>query len=78
MSHLRNEEGIRGFNKYSYAVNNPYKYTYLDGKTICGGICMGVATVITIIGGVTAVDNIAEGTAIIGETGDALKVELRR
>ena len=40
VSHLSNEEGIRGFNRYSYAVNNPYKYTDPDGKAICGGLCV--------------------------------------
>ena len=40
VAHLSNEEGIRGFNRYSYAVNNPYKYTDPDGKAICGGICV--------------------------------------
>ena len=34
VSHLNNEEGIRGFNRYSYAVNNPYKYTDPDGREI--------------------------------------------
>lgn len=40
IAHLSNEEGIRGVNRYSYAVNNPYKYTDPDGKAICGGLCV--------------------------------------
>ncbi|OBT09273.1 hypothetical protein A9267_09810 [Shewanella sp. UCD-FRSSP16_17] len=40
VSHLSNEEGVRGFNRYSYAINNPYKYTDPDGKAICGGLCV--------------------------------------
>jgi hypothetical protein len=36
VSHLSNEEGIRGFNRYSYSVNNPYKYTDPDGRCITG------------------------------------------
>ena len=46
VSHLSNEEGIRGFNRYSYAVNNPYKYTDPDGKAICGGLCVGAAAAV--------------------------------
>ena len=38
--HLSNAEGIKGFNRYSYAINNPYKYTDPDGKAICGGVCV--------------------------------------
>jgi len=45
VSHLSNEEGIRGFNRYSYAVNNPYKYTDPDGKAICGGVCVAGAVI---------------------------------
>jgi len=46
VSHLSNEEGIRGFNRYSYAVNNPYKYTDPDGKAICGGLCVAAVAVV--------------------------------
>ena len=42
-SHLGNEEGIKGFNRYSYVVNSPFKYTDPDGKAICGGACIGAA-----------------------------------
>ena len=34
VSHLGNAEGIKGFNRYSYAVNNPYKYTDPSGNEI--------------------------------------------
>jgi hypothetical protein len=34
VSHLSNAEGIKGFNRYSYAVNNPYKYSDPDGRSI--------------------------------------------
>ncbi|PWW10574.1 MULTISPECIES: RHS repeat-associated core domain-containing protein [Pseudidiomarina] len=34
VSHLGNAEGIRGFNRYSYAVNNPYKYTDPTGMAV--------------------------------------------
>ena len=34
VSHLSNEEGSKGFNRYSYAVNNPYKYTDPDGREV--------------------------------------------
>lgn len=37
VAHLNNAEGIRGFNLYSYAINNPYKYTDPDGKQIRPG-----------------------------------------
>jgi hypothetical protein len=47
VSHLSNAEGIMGFNRYSYAVNNPYKYTDPDGKAICGGACVIGAGVLT-------------------------------
>jgi len=33
-AHLSNAEGVMGFNRYSYAVNNPYKYTDPDGKAV--------------------------------------------
>jgi hypothetical protein len=34
ISHLGNAEGIKGFNRYSYAVNNPYKYKDPDGRQV--------------------------------------------
>ncbi|MEE4246267.1 MAG: RHS repeat-associated core domain-containing protein [Kangiellaceae bacterium] len=34
ISHLSNVEGMQGFNRYSYAINNPYKYTDPDGRDI--------------------------------------------
>ena len=34
LGHMGNEEGIKGFNRYSYAVNNPYKYTDPNGESI--------------------------------------------
>ncbi|MDP5032367.1 RHS repeat-associated core domain-containing protein [Paraglaciecola sp.] len=34
VEHLSNAEGIMGFNRYSYAVNNPYKYTDPDGRVV--------------------------------------------
>jgi RHS repeat-associated protein len=34
VSHLSNAEEIMGFNRYSYAVNNPFKYTDPDGKAV--------------------------------------------
>nr|WP_226990345.1 RHS repeat-associated core domain-containing protein [Paraglaciecola mesophila] len=42
ISHLSNEEGIRGFNRYSYAVNNPYKYTDPNGQWILNAIGAGI------------------------------------
>ena len=38
VSHLGNAEGIMGFIRYSYAVNNPYKYTVPDGQAIFLGV----------------------------------------
>jgi hypothetical protein len=75
VAHLSNEEGIRGFNRYSYAVNNPYKYTDPDGRCITGIFtvpCIGAAIII-LGGGAVAIDNISDGTETIGETQDALK-----
>jgi hypothetical protein len=48
VSHLNNAEGIKGFNRYSYAVNNPYKYVDPDGKAVfyagfTGGANAGVS-----------------------------------
>jgi RHS repeat-associated protein len=34
VSHLSNAEGIQGFNRYSYAINNPFKYTDPDGEKV--------------------------------------------
>ena len=34
VAHLGNAEGIKGFNRYSYAINNPYKYTDPDGEKV--------------------------------------------
>jgi len=34
VSHLGHAEGIKGFNRYSYAVNNPFKYTDPDGEKV--------------------------------------------
>ena len=27
ITHLETQNGIHGFNRYSYAINNPFKYT---------------------------------------------------
>lgn len=52
VSHLSNAEGIMGFNRYSYALNNPYKYTDPDGRCITGIFTVPcVAAAIIIIGG---------------------------
>ncbi|MDO6561649.1 RHS repeat-associated core domain-containing protein [Paraglaciecola chathamensis] len=78
VAHLSNEEGIRGFNRYSYAVNNPYKYTDPDGKAICGGICVigvgiGVGLLFDVaIEAILGEDNSTANTAANAATGGAV------
>ena len=48
LGHLKGVQGIQGFNRYAYAMNNPYKYTDPDGRAVVhvggtGGANAGVS-----------------------------------
>jgi hypothetical protein len=34
LGHLIGAQGIQGFNRYAYAINNPYKYVDPDGRVV--------------------------------------------
>jgi RHS repeat-associated protein len=34
LGHLSGAQGIQGFNRYAYAINNPYKYVDPDGRVV--------------------------------------------
>jgi RHS repeat-associated protein len=40
LGHMQRGNSVHGFGRYTYANNNPYKYTDPDGKAICGGLCV--------------------------------------
>jgi uncharacterized protein RhaS with RHS repeats len=40
MEHISRDNPTHGFNRYTYANNNPYRYTDPDGRFACGGICV--------------------------------------
>jgi len=74
LGHLNGLQGIQGFNRYSYANNNPYKYTDPNGENIAVAAC-GAGPNPVCIGGLVAL-----GAAIyvgMKGTNDALEKRKR-
>lgn len=47
LGHMQRGNSVHGFGRYTYANNNPYKYTDPDGKAACAGVCIAAAVVAT-------------------------------
>jgi hypothetical protein len=40
IEHINRGNPVHGFNRYTYANNNPYRYKDPDGRFACGGLCI--------------------------------------
>lgn len=52
----------QGLNRYSYVLNNPYKYVDPTGNFVCGGLCVATAV---IVGGSAFLGGLNEGGAAL-------------
>lgn len=76
--HIDRNNTVHGFNRYSYANNNPYRYTDPDGRFVCGGLCVigvGIAVGLAFDYTIEAIrgdDNSTATTAANAGTGGAV------